>query len=254
MHDCRAAGSDTAPGAAPARIAVFEPDPVRAALLMQVLGHGVCRIVALGDPALSVRDWLSTSFDIVLINPFASVGDAGDVITIARRIAATRPVLALTNRESAVERTMAIAAGADDAMEPVVAPLELAVRVNALLRRRALATGLLACDELRIDLLRRSVQRGSRQISMPAREFELLAELAKSSDEIVPRKQLLQAVWRLDFDPGTNRVEVHVSRLRGRLDHGEHWPMLRTYKGRGYALVSRHGLLDAPTHAPLTLS
>jgi two-component system, OmpR family, response regulator len=234
-------------------IGLFEPDPVRAVAIIRLLDMPGRRIIALGDPALSVRDWLHSGFDVALVNPFVSAGDATETVALCRRIAVSRPLFALTLRDCPDQRTLAIAAGADDAIEPMRAPQELVTRLQALLRRRAMVAGQLACDELQIDLIRRSVQRGDRSISMPGREFELLAELARTPDEIVPRPHLLRSVWRLDFDPGTNRVEVHMSRLRRRLDAGEHWPMLRTFKGRGYALVSRHGLLGAPSLAPATM-
>jgi two-component system, OmpR family, response regulator len=224
------------------RIAVFEPDIERAAAIALAISCTGRQIVAMGDPALSVRDWVRTAFDIALISPVQSAGAQVDVVTLCRRIAAGRPLMVLTSNICAEERTRAIAAGADDAIEPLGAPRELAIRIDALLRRRAATLGRLACDDLEIDLIRRAVRRGPRNIHLPAREFELLAELARTPGEIVPRAQLLRTVWRLDFDPGTNRVEVHMSRLRGRIDCGEHFPMLRTIKGRGYALVSRNSL------------
>jgi two-component system, OmpR family, response regulator len=246
------------------RIALYEPDTLRAAVVAGAFAGSKCEIIALGDPAISVRDWLNTAYDIVLINPFTSVAEPAVVIGLCRRIANLRPVFALTAQHCSSQRTLAIAAGADDAMDPLSASSELAIRLGALLRRRAVTVGQLACDDLKIDLIRRSVARGSRTIAMPAREFELLAELAQTPDQIVPRGHLLRSVWRLDFDPGTNRVEVHMSRLRGKLDQHESFAMLRTFKGEGYALVSRAGILsnlgmvrDRPhyqaQHAPLTV-
>lgn len=231
--------------AARIRIALFEPDPYRAACVIAALDLPDREIWALGDPALSVRDWLGVPFDIVLCNAFASVGAPDDVAALSRRLAATRPLFVLTASDCHRQRTLAIAAGADDAIDPLSAPNELATRVLALLRRRALTMGRLACDDLEIDLIRRAVRRGPRAITMPGREFELLAELARTPDAVVPRTHLLRSVWSLDFDPGTNRVEVHMSRLRSRVDRGERFPMLRTIKGRGYALVSRSGIMGA---------
>ena len=86
---------------------------------------------------------------------------------------------------------------------------------------------------------RRRVERAGRLIRLPLREFDLLANLARVPDRPVSRDALLRAVWRIDFDPGTNRVEVHMSRLRAKVDRGFDWPMLHTVKGRGYALRSR---------------
>jgi two-component system, OmpR family, response regulator len=227
------------------RIALFEPEPARAGYLVQALGLPPQQLVPLGDPALSVRDWLAQPWDLLLCNPFASVGHPGNVTALCRRLAATRPVFAVTQDDAPGQRTLVLSAGADDAMAlPAVrlAPDELAARIGALLRRRAQTDGRLECDDLEVDLIRRAVRRGNRAIRLPAREFELLAELARTPDQVVPRDHLFRSVWRLDFDPGTNRIEVHMSRLRGRVDAGESFPMLRTMKGHGYALVSRVGL------------
>ena len=85
---------------------------------------------------------------------------------------------------------------------------------------------------------------------MPQREFDLLAMLARTPDRVVPRSHLWRAVWRLDIDPGTNRLEVHMSRLRSRVDRGEPFAMLRTIKGTGYALVTRQGGAISVTSHP----
>lgn len=234
------------------RIALFEPEATRAIRLVQAFPSSRHQWVPLGDPALSVRDWLAQPWDLLLCNPFASVGHPDDVTALCRRLAATRPFFALTQDDVPGQRALVLAAGADDVMAfPAVqaAPDELLARIGALLRRRALTDGRLACDDLEVDLIRRAVRRGDRAIRLPAREFELLAELARTPDQVVPRDHLFRSVWRLDFDPGTNRIEVHMSRLRGRIDHGETFPMLRTVKGHGYALVSRVGLWAA-TPAP----
>src|SRR3546814_1558509 len=81
---------------------------------------------------------------------------------------------------------------------------------------------------------------------LPLREFDLLANLARVPDRPLSRDALLRAVWRIDFDPGTNRVEVHMSRLRAKVDRGFDWPMLHTVKGRGYALRSRPDQVSLP--------
>ncbi|MEQ1687693.1 MAG: winged helix-turn-helix domain-containing protein, partial [Sphingopyxis sp.] len=123
---------------------------------------------------------------------------------------------------------------------------EIEMRILALIRRRRYNVfGSLICDELEINLVSRQVVRAGRPIAMPLREFDLLAHLAHSRDRAVSRLELLQAVWRIDFDPGTNRIDVHVSRLRQRIDGGQSHAMLRTVKGIGYALVSRMGAQSA---------
>ncbi|MBL8651088.1 MAG: response regulator transcription factor [Sphingopyxis sp.] len=134
---------------------------------------------------------------------------------------------------------LALGAGADDAVGWAGDPAEVVARIAGLLRRSRMAAGRLGEGELRIDLIDRRVERAGRLIPMPLREFDLLANLARVPDRPVSRSALLKAVWRIDFDPGTNRVEVHMSRLRAKVDRGFGWPMLCTVKGCGYALRSR---------------
>jgi two-component system OmpR family response regulator len=152
--------------------------------------------------------------------------------------------MALTPDDLADQRIIAMQAGADDAIATNGDPREMVARLAVLLRRRSPSATLLACDDLTIDLIRRSVNRAGRDIAMPLREFDLLAWLARSADRVVTRHDLLRAVWRIDFDPGTNRIEVHMSRLRQRIDAGHDHAMLRTVKGSGYALVSRSGAME----------
>ncbi|NJS14588.1 MAG: winged helix-turn-helix transcriptional regulator, partial [Sphingopyxis sp.] len=93
-------------------------------------------------------------------------------------------------------------------------------------------------DVLAIDLIDRRVTRLDRPIRLPLREYDLLTQLARVPDRIVARDALWRAVWKIDFDPGTNRIEVHMSRLRARIDRGFGWPMLFTVRGYGYGLRS----------------
>ena len=174
-------------------------------------------------------------------------------VRVWRRLAGGRVLLCLLSRDSIVARVAALNAGADDviATPPPDHALkgvgvELVARVGALLRRTGGGTHLLACDDLRIDLVTRAVHRAQHAIPMPPREFDLLARLARTPDQPVARADLLESVWRIGFDPGTNRVDVHVARLRQRIDapfadRPSPHAMLRTCKGVGYALVSRAG-------------
>lgn len=126
----------------------------------------------------------------------------------------------------------ALDAGADDAVAQPASPIEVAARLAARLRQRpAIEIG-----ALRIDPIERRVTREGRAIALRTREYALLLHLARQPGRVVSRIELLQAIWGLRFDPGTNVVEVQVSRLRAKLDHGFAAPMLLTDKGRGYRL------------------
>lgn len=228
----------------PPRLALFEPEPGDAARIACILRSNGLTVTMMPDPAIALRPWSAQPFDLVLANLFRSRACPDQFCDLLRGLIGQRPLLALTSSDLPGQRALAIQSGADDAMAVTGDVGELLARLGALLRRRAQSPGLLACDELTIDLIGREVTRGQQLIAMPLREFDLLTRLARSADRVVTRHDLLRAVWRLDFDPGTNRIEVHMSRLRQRIDAGFGHAMLRTVKGSGYALVSRSGAIE----------
>jgi len=128
----------------------------------------------------------------------------------------------------------ALDAGADDAVTLAADAGEIAARLAARLRRLSEP---LTLGSLRIDPMERRVTRGDRPIRLVAREYALLLHLARNSGRTVGRAELLAAVWGLKFDPGTNVIEVHISRLRAKLDRGFPTPLLHTQRGKGYCLV-----------------
>ncbi len=129
----------------------------------------------------------------------------------------------------------ALDAGADDVVALPAAADEVVARLAARIRPRP--APLIELGELRIDRIDRRVTRAGREIALRPREFQLLLHLAQHADARISRAALLQAVWGLGFDPGTNVVEVHVSRLRAKLDRGFAAPMLTTERGGGYRLA-----------------
>jgi two-component system OmpR family response regulator len=142
------------------------------------------------------------------------------------------PLLLLLPRGASVAQ--ALDAGADDAMPHSADPEEIAARIAARLRQRPE----IVLGELRIDPVERRVTRAGRTIALLPREYALLLHLIRQGERPAGRGELLAAVWGLAFDPGTNVVEVHVSRLRAKLDRGFAAPMLVTDKGRGYRLCA----------------
>lgn len=130
--------------------------------------------------------------------------------------------------------TAALDAGAADAVSHPVDPFELAARVD--MRVRSHMPGETRIGDLRIDRVRREVTRAGLRIPLVPREFALLTYLAERRGEFVSRRELLEQVWGLRFDPGTNVVAVHVSKLRAKIDRGFTTPMIRGAKGLGYRL------------------
>lgn len=220
-------------------VAIYHPLAVRAAGLRDAIEATGCRTQMLPPQASGLRHWVDACFDLLLVNPFLDWQEPFEFVRLAASIAGRRPLIVVSDRDSFDERMVALDAGADDAVGWTDNLPEVLARIGGLLRRSRIAAGQLGGGELRIDLIDRRVERAGRIIRLPLREFDLLTNLARVPDRPVSRTALLKAVWRIDFDPGTNRVEVHMSRLRAKVDRGFDWPMLRTVKGMGYALCSR---------------
>ncbi len=147
------------------------------------------------------------------------------------------PLIVVLAEVAEAETIAALDAGADDVIPHSMSDAMIAARLAAMLRRHR-AAGFIALGDMLIDTTERHVTRAGRSIPLLPREYRLLTELAANAGATVSRMALLSRVWGLGFDPGTNVIEVHVSRLRAKLDRGFAEPMLLTDKGRGYRLVA----------------
>jgi two-component system OmpR family response regulator len=150
------------------------------------------------------------------------------------------PALILSALGEVDDRVAGLRAGGDDYLVKPFAYSELLARLEALARRAGGGTQApetrLAVADLEIDLLARTVRRAGRPIDLKPREFRLLEYLARHAGQVVTRTMLLEHVWDYRFDPQTNVIDVHVSRLRGKLDRGFDPPLLHTERGVGYVL------------------
>ncbi|MFM7417918.1 MAG: winged helix-turn-helix domain-containing protein, partial [Alphaproteobacteria bacterium] len=148
------------------------------------------------------------------------------------------PVLFLTALGAVDERVKGLKAGGDDYLVKPFAFAELLARIEALARRPVMevpATKLTVAD-LEIDLLSRSVMRGGKRIEVQPREFRLLEHLMRHAGQVVTRTMLLEKVWDYHFDPQTNVIDVHVSRLRQKVDRGYDVPLIHTVRNAGYMI------------------
>jgi two-component system, OmpR family, response regulator len=147
-------------------------------------------------------------------------------------------IILLTARDAVDDRVRGLDAGADDYLTKPFAFAELLARIEALLRRTSAvpeATRLKVAD-LELDLLARRVVRGGREIELTARELKLLEFLMRRAGQVVTRTMLLEGVWDLHFDPQSNLIDVHISRLRQAVDRGSERPLIHTIRGSGYVL------------------
>jgi two-component system OmpR family response regulator len=177
-------------------------------------------------------------YDLVVTDRMLPHLDGLTVIQLMRRKGISTPVLVLSALGSVDDRVRGLKAGGDDYLTKPFAFVELLARIEALTRRRssvADATKLKVAD-LDFDLLARRVTRGGREIELTARELKLLEFLMRRAGQVVTRTMLLEGVWDLHFDPQSNLIDVHISRLRQAIDRGTDRPLIHTVRGSGYVL------------------
>ena len=177
-------------------------------------------------------------YDAVVLDRMLPGLDGLSIVKAMRAAGVATPVLFLTNLSGIDDRVEGLSAGGDDYLVKPFAFTELLARLSALARRPPLVdepTGL-TVDDLEMDLIRRTVRRDGETIDLQPREFQLLEFLIRSEGRIVTRTMLLEKVWRFHFDPKTNIVETHISRLRAKIDRGKRTALIHTIRGVGYAL------------------
>ena len=219
------------------KLLLVEDDKEAAAYLKRALseaGHTV-------DHAAAGRDGLMLAagepYDVIVLDRMLPSLDGLGILRTIRASGVKTPVLLLTALGGIDDRVEGLEAGADDYLVKPFALAELLARINALARRpptQDTATVLRVAD-LEMDLLKRSAVRGGRRLDLQPREFQLLEYLMRHAGRVVTRSMLLEAIWDFHFDPKTNIVETHVSRLRGKVDKGLA-PLIHTVRGAGYCL------------------
>lgn len=220
------------------RVLVIEDDPETLDFIVQGLeqsGHVV-------DKAENGREGLvlalSKGHDAIVLDRMLPELDGLSIVKTLRSEGHRTPVLVLSALGEVADRVEGLRGGGDDYLVKPFAFSELLARLDALVRRgrdQAPETRLRVSD-LEMDLLARTVKRSGKPISLQPREFRLLEVLMRHSGQVVTRTMLLESVWDYHFDPQTNVIDVHVSRLRSKIDKGFDPPLLHTVRGVGYVL------------------
>lgn len=189
-----------------------------------------------GDTALLAAS--HSAFDVLVVDRMIPGVDGLQMIRALRGMGVTTPALVLSALGDVDHRVEGLRAGSDDYLAKPFAMSELLARIDALLRRANVdcSEQELREGDLRLSLIDRTVFRGDRELALQPREFELLEYLLRHAGQVVTRSMLLEQVWGLAFDPQTNVVDVHVSRLRRKIDRDFDAPLLHTIRGRGYVL------------------
>ena len=189
-----------------------------------------------GKDGLLLAD--STSYQVIVVDRMLPKVDGVTLTKTLRGNGNRTPILMLSALGEVEDRVKGLKAGADDYLVKPFAFSELQARIEALVRRTEPESPdtVLNVGDLSMDLLKREVRRGEVKVDLQPREFRLLEYLMRHSGQVVTRTMLLEKVWDYHFDPQTNVIDVHVSRLRGKIDKEFEQPLLHTVRGAGYML------------------
>ncbi|MGO8869556.1 MAG: winged helix-turn-helix domain-containing protein [Alphaproteobacteria bacterium] len=219
-------------------ILVIEDDAATADYLVK----GLTESGYVVDHAAEGRDGLfmalSQNYDAMIVDRMLPGLDGLSIVQTLRAQQKRTPVLILSALAQVDDRVKGLRVGGDDYLTKPYAFSELLARLEAILRRGANETAVqrLKVADLEMDLLSRTVRRAGKGIDLQPREFKLLEYLMRHAGQVVTRTMLLEGVWDYHFDPQTNVIDVHVSRLRQKIDRGFDRPLLHTVRGAGYSL------------------
>lgn len=225
------------------KILIIDDDETTAAYLKKGLGEAGFVV----DHAATGRDGLflasDGSYDALILDRMMPVMDGLSVLKGLRAADIATPVLMLSAMGAPEDRVEGLTAGSDDYLAKPFLFAELLARLHSILRRRKgdeqLARKLNFAD-VEMDVLARKVKRGERTIDLQPQEFRLLEFFLRRPDQVITRTMLLEGVWDYHFDPGTNVIDVHVSRLRKKLELGGEPQIIQTVRGAGYRLGHAH--------------
>ena len=220
------------------RILLAEDDSETAAFVergLAELGHVVTG-VGNGEDALHLG--VTETFDVIVLDRMLPRIEGLDVLRRLRAAAVRTPVLVLTAKGGIVDRVDGLDAGADDYLVKPFAMAELVARLNALMRRPPISDVVTRMEvgDIVLDVLRRDVTRGGKPVHLQPREFALLEQLMRNAGKVVTRTMFLEEVWGFHFDPQTNIVESHLSRMRSKLREGFANDPIETIRGAGYRM------------------
>lgn len=220
------------------KILIVEDDKQLADQLEQSLNDSGHDTVVAMDGEVGLEQSKSSAFDVLIVDRMLPKLDGLSMISLLREQGITTPVLILSALGQVDDRVVGLRAGGDDYLAKPYAFSELLARVEILGKRGEFSTvgTVLELADLRLDRIEHVAERGREKITLQPREYRLLEYLMRHQGRLVTRSMLLQHVWDLNFDPQTNVIDVHISRLRAKIDKGFDQSLLHTIRGRGYCL------------------
>ena len=219
-----------------AKVLIVEDDVRIAARIGALLERNGMAFDMAHDGALGLEKAAAEPFDLIVLDRMLPSMEGLEIVTKLRALEFTVPVLFLSALGRVGDRVDGLESGADDYLAKPFADDEFMARIRSLLRRakKEPHPEVLLAGDIEIRIKARTVHRAGKHVPMSRKEFELMRCLAENRGTYLPRSYLLEKVWNLHFDPQTNVVDVHVSRLRRKLEEGFEHPVIHTARGEGY--------------------
>jgi heavy metal response regulator len=219
------------------RVLVVEDNPDMGSYLKQGLREQGYAVDLVTDGVQGFDFACSTVYDLLILDRMLPGCDGLDLLRRLRARGITTPAIFLTARSAVVERVDGLDSGADDYLIKPFSFAELLARIRVVLRRGGeVAAPILQVADLRLDPATHTVERAGRRIDLSAKQFALLDYLMRHAGQVVSRTMILEHVWDFEFDALTNVVDVHINRLRNKIDRDFDQPLIHTLRGVGYVL------------------
>jgi DNA-binding response OmpR family regulator len=219
------------------RVLVIEDDPSISAFVEKGLREVTFAVDVAADGQSGEQFAQRGCYDLIVMDLMLPRRDGLTVLRNLRQSGRQTPVICLTAKDTVQDRVAGLDAGADDYLVKPFSMAELLARMRAVLRRgMPAATAMFCIGDLKIDPAARTVERAGRRIDLSVKEYALLEYLARNESYILTRTMILEHVWDCRYDPQTNVVDVHINRLRRKIDDGQAYPLIHTARGVGYVL------------------
>lgn len=222
------------------RVLTIEDDAVTAQeIVAELSSHGLdVDWVANGREGLAKA--IGGNYDVITLDRMLPELDGLTIVTTLRNIGVCTPILMISALSDVDERVRGLRAGGDDYLTKPFASDEMAARVEVLLRRHSPGTvqnTALKIADLELDLITHEARRGDQTLNLLPTEYKLLAFLMRNAGQVLTRMMIFEEVWGYHFDPGTNLIDVHIGRLRKKIDATGQQPLIRTVRGSGYVIA-----------------